>query len=78
MNLFFPHVFYHQYREHSTAVVQRPSKPSVAGSNPAARSSPYYETGARNAPHEGCMQGSAVPAPKRQRPGDPVVAQIIN
>lgn len=44
------------YRGHGTAVVQRPSKPNAAGSNPAARSNsarPHFN-GARDAQRVGC------------------------
>ena len=45
------------FRGYSTAEVQRPSKPNVAGSNPAARSNSASKTplqGARDAQREGC------------------------
>lgn len=76
MDLFCPWGFYAHFCGHSTMAVHRFSKPVVAGSSPAARSSPKGKdtTDAVDVPLRiGCRQGSAVPAPKRQRPGDPVM-----
>ncbi len=48
------------FRGYSTAEVQRPSKPTIAGSNPAARSNSARtfstdDDGARDAQRNGCI-----------------------
>lgn len=59
MDLFAPWGFYSNFRGYRTAEVHRPSKPTVAGSNPAARSNSastfsIHQAGARDAQREGC------------------------
>ena len=69
MDLFFPFCYVGYIRGCGATVARRPSKPNIAGSNPATRSNSActfstHMYGARDAQHEGCRQGSCRARPE--------------